>query len=111
MEEEDVPPPPPLLPAHNNNNNGGGGQQATNVVGRQNKRKIRSSNMTYGCQCGRKYTTKSAMNYHRKWICSNLERFLCQHCDYKAKRFYCFKEHLVRKHNVQPMSKHVYLAL
>lgn len=54
----------------------------------------------YDCECGRTYETKSAMNYHRKWICAGAESFRCAHCPYKAKRYYCFKQHLQRKHNM-----------
>lgn len=56
--------------------------------------------LKYACECGRSYETKSAMNYHRKWICASAESFRCAHCPYKAKRYYCFKQHLQRKHKM-----------
>lgn len=63
----------------------------------------------YRCDCGREYQAKSALNYHRKWICSSQERFRCGLCHYKAKRYYCFKEHLERKHLLKAQSKNFYL--
>lgn len=64
----------------------------------------------YRCiDCDRLYETKSAMNYHRKWICSDQQHFRCPYCVYQAKRFYCFKEHLERKHKIKALSKQHYL--
>lgn len=65
----------------------------------------------FTCQCNRSYATKSALNYHRKWICLNTGHFRCDLCDYKAKRFYCFKEHLERRHSVKARSKYDYLKM
>lgn len=72
-------------------------------------KEIKNDRMKYLCVCGRSYQTKSAVNYHRKWICSNQLHFQCEHCEYKAKRYYCFKEHLERKHKLKALSKHFYL--
>lgn len=59
--------------------------------------------------CGKSYETKSALNYHLRWICASLERFQCDQCPYRAKRYYCFKEHLIRKHRIRALDKHCYL--
>lgn len=49
-------------------------------------------------KCGHSYQSKSALNYHRTWICFSEKNFQCMYCMYSGKRFYCFKKHMQRKH-------------
>lgn len=52
----------------------------------------------YTCsECGQVYQSKSAMNYHRRWVCSD-RYFQCIFCDYKGKRPYCYRKHMERRH-------------
>lgn len=52
----------------------------------------------YTCsQCGQIYKSKSAMNYHRRWVCSD-RFFQCIYCEYRGKRPYCYRKHMERRH-------------
>lgn len=84
-----LPPPPPAAPT-----------KATAHRRRSVSDRRPAAQRPHHCECGRAYETKSAMNYHRKWICASAESFRCAHCPYKAKRFYCYQQHLQRKHRL-----------